>query len=1194
MSISYVGNMKLNGYRITNTLSGSCNGSIIGANISASTNSAPYLVSWSGTNTLYTANTFDISNLCADNYVATITDYTGATATTTITLSAFTVPSIDVSLTNDDCILDPNKKGTITVTDSTTTTPTYTYELRKNNKLLDIYYGDTGNTSHSFSGIENGLYTVTVMEEKIIDFDTKPSQSGCTAYNFNDGGTPYGWLLPNVIGNTWENFIPNAPFHLSFLPGSPGWGPATGGTQIYYEIGLLPDGTIDTANPYVWFYTGNTLTRKTDLGQDWYLGVSALTTEEGNNNVGPDIARSVSNIGKFYYNSIINKFVYLWPSYGAVLSWITYDPRENYGIPGNPRSSNLTGATSGFSITNLSAVDVTVDPSSGNVAVASGIYPGGGVDGKFYASSTANNASVGGMLSLCTYNNYSWQTTFNATADNDSLYLFLAAFRDDTAKYGPSGVTYNLYLQANGTTGKIAIGIQGGMSGYGLKRDGYQFRNCFQGACTTNNPNAGKVTLAGYGTYLTPFSAGTGSWNNMGAVRVKVNRSGTTGEHFHIQFTETMGTGSSATRAIGQSNGYNPRYDINFNLLDTSTWSGNTFSAYDEYDFIQRYDLCKFLGSKRIGYGQASQPSLSFYHITFTGNPSQQEIIPPDCGNSQGPSNTVTITATTGTTTNIIETNNTSSYSSTEPNVPKVNPRVNVSLQTMPSPSVSIVGLSKPNVKLSTQIGNKPALSVYNASQGGGGEIKVYYGGNNTDMLLGNMYPKFRIYPYITEQEMVATKPVYEAIFDTIPSYYDNTSQSNILSASTFIPWSGFCTGSSWEYIVRPSYLFKDKTSPSDVWIDTATYPPNKTVSNSQDFYMALVKDPPIPVLALDNFRVPLNRPSQLMSESVVVAGMPETTTFSGTPNEAFSSATYRHDIRSAIASIPFVTVNGVAVSEGVSGYTAEAVVPIPNDPSGRTITNVHNFLPTGDYRLSLGNKSITFFPETVQNGDQIQILYDAVGGSWAEFFTVPETVTTTNTEIIFEENGYYYVNLQKQSLGAVMLAINGVIQGDGVSYVKTSDTRIQLLESPDTYKSGDTFGLFYKTIYMVVGLSMNKEPQIPINYLKDKSLIDTIRVRLFNEDGNIVQELNQTIAADIVGAVYRTFTLLPPAPGNYKYRVSITRQYPLLNGESVYATSQTDVVPFEITRNVFYSPDGIHPSNRKGPGGAEGFTGVY
>jgi hypothetical protein len=868
MSISYVGNMKLNGYKITNTLSGSCNGSIVGANISASTNSAPYIVSWSGTNTLYTANTFDISNLCADNYVATITDYTGATATTTITLSAFTVPDITASLTNDDCVLDPNKRGTITVENSTTTTPTYTYELRKNNKLLDIYYGNTGNTHHSFSGIENGLYTVTVMEEKIIDFDTRPSQSGCTKYNFNDGGTPYGWLLPNVIGNTWENFLPNAPFHLSFLPGSPGWGPATGGTQIYYEVGLLPDGTIETDNPYVWFYTGNTLTRKTDLGQDWYLGVSALTTEEGNNNVGPNIARSVGNIGKFYYNSIINKFVYLWPSYGAVISWITYDPRENYGIPGNPRSSNLTGATSGFSITNVSAVDVTVDPSSGNVAAFSGIYPDGGTDGKFYASSTANNASIGGMLSLCSYNNYSWQTTFNATADNDNVYIFLSAFRDDTAKYGPSGVTYSLYLQFNGTSGKIAIGQQAGSSGYGIKRDGDQFRNCFQGACTTSNPNAGQETLAAYGTYLTPFSAGTGSWNNMGAVRVKVDRTGTVGEQFKIQFTETMGTGSSATRAIGQSNGYNPRYDINFNLLDTSTWSGNTFSAYDDYDFIQRYDLCKFLGSKKIGYGQGSQPSLSFYHITFTGNPSQQDILPPDCGNSQGPSNTITITATTGTTTNIIKTNNTSSYSSTEPNVPRVNPRVNVSLQTMPSPNVSIVGLSKPNVKLNTQIGNKPALSVYNASQGGGGEIKIYYGGNNTDMLLGNMYAKFRIYPYITEEEMVATVPVYEAIFDTLPSYYDSTSQSNILSASTFIPWSGFCTGSSWEYIIRPSYLFKDKTSSNDIWIDTASYPSSKMVSNSQDFYMALVKDPPIPVLALDNFRIPLSSHQSYTSES--------------------------------------------------------------------------------------------------------------------------------------------------------------------------------------------------------------------------------------------------------------------------------------------------------------------------------------
>ena len=68
---------------------------------------------------------------------------------------------------------------------------------------------------------------------------------------------------------------------------------------------------------------------------------------------------------------------------------------------------------------------------------------------------------------------------------------------------------------------------------------------------------------------------------------------------------------------------------------------------------------------------------------------------------------------------------------------------------------------------------------------------------------------------------------------------------------------------------------------------------------------------------------------------------------------------------------------------------------------------------------------------------------------------------------------------------------------------------------------------------------------------------------------------------------MYRSFTLIPPTPGDYKYKVSITRQYPLVNGESVYATSQTDLISFEITRDVFYSPSGIALVNDGGPGGA-------
>jgi hypothetical protein len=70
---TFTGDMKLMGYVLTHTLSGNCNGSIVSVQVSASTSTTPpYLISWSGTNSGHTATTFDISNLCADDYVATL------------------------------------------------------------------------------------------------------------------------------------------------------------------------------------------------------------------------------------------------------------------------------------------------------------------------------------------------------------------------------------------------------------------------------------------------------------------------------------------------------------------------------------------------------------------------------------------------------------------------------------------------------------------------------------------------------------------------------------------------------------------------------------------------------------------------------------------------------------------------------------------------------------------------------------------------------------------------------------------------------------------------------------------------------------------------------------------------------------------------------------------------------------------
>ena len=211
--------------------------------------------------------------------------------------------------------------------------------------------------------------------------------------------------------------------------------------------------------------------------------------------------------------------------------------------------------------------------------------------------------------------------------------------------------------------------------------------------------------------------------------------------------------------------------------------------------------------------------------------------------------------------------------------------------------------------------------------------------------------------------------------------------------------------------------------------------------------------------------------------------------------------------------------------------------------------------------------------------------MYDRNGGSYTQFLTIPAIVSTINTDVIYEENGYYYINLDKQSYGGVVLSINGLLQAPETTYVKTNDSRIQLRNDLSLYKEGDVIGLFYKTIYTLVGFTSNKEPQIPIMYVKDRPLEDIIRVKLFNNDGNLIDELTETISEDILGNIEKSFTLKPPAPGNYKYRVSITRQYPLLNGESVYTSSKTDIVSFEISRDVFYSPSGIALINNLNPG---------
>ena len=78
------------------------------------------------------------------------------------------------------------------------------------------------------------------------------------------------------------------------------------------------------------------------------------------------------------------------------------------------------------------------------------------------------------------------------------------------------------------------------------------------------------------------------------------------------------------------------------------------------------------------------------------------------------PKSTIGITASTGTTANMINTKCKPKYNTTQKGVPQVRPTINASLQSMPNPSLTINGLSRATTNVTTRIGGIPALEVYN------------------------------------------------------------------------------------------------------------------------------------------------------------------------------------------------------------------------------------------------------------------------------------------------------------------------------------------------------------------------------------------------------------------------------------------------------------------------------------------------
>ena len=1060
--------------------------------------------------------------MCEGEYVGTVTDKSGSTGTTKFNISATTKPTINVTLSDNSCVLDTNKKGVISVISATTDSEKFRYELRKDGILKETHYATTADTSHSFSSITNGSYSVSIVEETPT-IDDNEYLLGCSTLDYNSGDDYSGYTMSYLFGK-WGTHIPFGPSEITFTTG---WGPGAG-ENISFDSGLRKDGTVASDNPYVWLYTGATANRLTHSGTTWYLGTSGNTMTEGES-VGPINTTTNGDIGKFYYNTVINKFVIWWPSIGSGASsfrWVTIDPRVNYGQTGNPRATNATGTTYGFENVDVDGNDYSVDV-NGNLALASSILTG--PLRKIKSPSGANNTNLTGRLSSCVYDNYVWETTIHSDGDDEAACLLLHSFRDTLGIYGPIGVTHTLSMQMSTNTGDIVIFNNKDNSAYAFNK--YEiptFRNCYSG-CTgatyalTNGTTAttddvGVVTVLANSGTTTPLPSGV-NWSTFRGVRVKVTRNFNL---FKIEFTDTL------DGSVGDPKPYISKYDIKFDLLDSTTWVGNKSSAPE---WTNNTSLLKYNSPGRIGIAHHSLPNTNFYHIKFKSN-------------VEGNTTTELISATDKTTNNLISSKKCGLYRTCNTSIPSIRPGISATMQVMPEPKTFLEGINTPKTMFKETIAYKSAVNVFNATADTK-VIKFTFGGKNADITLENAYPKYRIYPYIFETEEVSRLPDYEAIFGSLTNEVDEGSRSSIINENITIPIKQLSTETSWEFIIRPSFLYKDKTSNNNVWIDTAKYPPSKDIDYNNDYYMAVLTNPETPELKLDDFKLPNIGLPSLKTEFIKIKDMPPVI------SATYATTVYRYTLKSDNDSrgrtSPLVVVNGISLIAGSVG--------------------------SSDYKFINSSRTIEFHPETVQNGDVVQVMYDALGGTYSQFLSVPETVGVDDVKEIFQKDGYYYINLEMQSLGAVAVAVNGLTIYNGKDYHKTGEKQIMLMSGSDTYLSGDTITLFYRTIYAVSSFTTTKEPMIPVTHKKRNRFVEDITVNLFDTEGNLVQEQKEVIGCDDVGDIIRTYTLKPPTFGDFSYNVVVKRYYPLIDGEVVTSESHSDRVKFEISRDVFYSP---------------------
>jgi len=1187
---------------IENITSNSCTGFIDEVTLDGGT--SPYNINWAGPSG-YTATTLNIYDLCAGTYSGTVTDSIFSANTSFIVIETQPEPALSATTTNSGCTTNINDFCTIKVHSFEHDQGEFTYILYQDGVPYKTYVGLTGNEEHTFSNLPAGNYTLTAYDGIEVDTTYLNSNGTCSddyflnSSIFGGTGVVFTGLTPSDILTGWDKVIkyshPTFVFPVAYGPNFySGFG-----FTIRYDSGYKKDGSIEVDNPDAWFYTGTTATRRTDGNTDWYLGTLSTPMTEGAN-VGPGGLAALSDIGKFYYNTTINKFLYNWLADGISNSWVTFNPTQDYGIDGNPVASQLLTAATRYTTSAAlgdAQKDYTVTGGTNDViawnGVASDVF-----------QLTGNNNIPINVMSDCKYCNYTHEVTMGATGtDNDNIGIVLAGFRDELGLYGEVNHTHTLTLYYNtqgGVAANVSIRINTGDSRHGFSSGIEEVRYCgdFSSPCTdallTESSLVGSRPITN-----SPFSVGT--YGSQGTTRVKIERSGTLGEIFRIQMTDVM-----VLADVGTPNAYNPAYEWNLNLLNKTTWTGETSGAPA---YADNFDLVRFLGAQSVGYLQSSQPATRFYHIALSGTQCGDYTV----GSGYGSSATRLFPLYNSNFFGIdMSKNITNDYTKSlggggrigKPTVPWVNPGVKATMETIIDPTVE---MTKGGGKITDSVDKYVIYdpSIFQNIEGDDTPITLSFKWykNITNMLNEDVKAYYTIHPFNYIDNKFDINPITGRIIDSgmIDSYSlreDWEVNGEALSFTDIIDFEP--ADEVYQYLIKTNYISKSKIQNLEVGTGNLIIPP--TDCPPEDKYNTwwdtsfVSSDDPNNVLGI------YNEETDFIFN--VLPPEPEINLLTNSFDYGNPLACSSLNIQQAIVKSASGTTTGdTIVPFLMADKPFTIVLELPAQGQVQVTLNGLTLFPgtfVGDADYFRDGDVFTFPANVLSEDDVLQFIYGVANTPQSYEInrilvpaTVPVVTGTYDTVNTIYTNGLnYYVQLYPIPRGAIGVALNGVVLQEGGDFKRLNNNTLQLLNI--TYPGGldvnDVLTTFYFTDVTLTGIAFTKNPIIMVevnnmSFIYSSNAIFTV----YDSDGNVVQKkeypVTRIVEEDgslktgtnaygfpVTGLGTVECKVVVPEPGTYTYNVEIINDYPLvMKRASMFNSKISPTYSFEIKPDIFY-----------------------